>query len=81
MNVTTQWWWQKDVIKYKNNFYQAKFKDEGRKVDGWSLDLLMSMLVRHNDYRENDDDEEGCEERLQQQDNLYHYIIGLFHRM
>mmetsp|Transcript_23223 Transcript_23223/g.28450 ORF Transcript_23223/g.28450 Transcript_23223/m.28450 type:complete len:116 (+) Transcript_23223:63-410(+) len=69
------------VSSIKNHFPQAKFKDEGRKVDDYSLDVLMSLLVRHNKDQSNDDNEEGCEERLQQQANFYHYIIGLFYRM
>ena len=55
--------------------------DGGREVNDYILDVLMILLVRHNKYQANDDNKEGCEERLQQQTNFYHYIIELCYRM
>ena len=47
-------------------------------MDDYSLDVLMSLLVRHNNYQANDNDKEGCEERLQQQDNFIIILLDCF---
>eukprot|EP00586_Coscinodiscus_wailesii_P005541 CAMPEP_0172489884 /NCGR_PEP_ID=MMETSP1066-20121228/20155_1 /TAXON_ID=671091 /ORGANISM="Coscinodiscus wailesii, Strain CCMP2513" /LENGTH=140 /DNA_ID=CAMNT_0013258071 /DNA_START=728 /DNA_END=1150 /DNA_ORIENTATION=+ len=67
------------VLSIEKHFPQVNFEDEGRKVDDFSLEEIMSMLVRHNNH--GNDDEEGSKKRLQWQANFYHSIIRLFYRM